>query len=119
VVEDDRLAAAELAYQRALAALHEARADLSDLSAAQRRFSYDRVRLDHPTAAARAAELEAAHDRLVADVEQLRALAGTARAELRHLTDEPDSEPDEVPDEPTDAGFHQPPFDRPPFGAAS
>ena len=115
MVEDGRLDAAELAYQRALVALHEARADLSDSSAAQRRFSYDRVRLDPAVAAMRAAELEARHTQLTARVRHLRELAGTARAELRHLTDDPDAEPDEVPDEPADAGFHQPPFDHPPL----
>ena len=118
MVEDGRLDAAELAYQRALAALHEARSELSDLSAAQRRFSYDRLRLDPTAAATRAAELEAAHAQVVAHVEQLRDLAGIARAELRHLTDDPGAEPDEVPDEPDEsdaAGFHQPRFDRPPF----
>lgn len=118
MVEDGRLAAAELAYQHALAALHEARADLSDSSAAQRRFSYDRVRLDPAAAAMRAAELETVHTGLRARVEQLRDLAGSARAELRRLTDDPDSEPDELPEEPADSGFHQPPFDHPPFEAS-
>lgn len=116
MVEDGRLDAAELAYQRALAALHEARADLSDLASAQRRFSYDRVRLDPGAAATRAADLEAVRARLLAQVERLRDLAGSARAELRRLTDDPDSEPDDVPDEPADGEFHQPPFGHPQFG---
>jgi len=118
VVEDGRLDAAELAYQRALAALHEARADLADSAAAQHRFSYDRVRLDPAVAATRAAELEAVHARLRAHVEQLRVLAGTARAGLRRLTDDPDAEPDELPEESAEEGFHQPPFDHPPFEAS-
>jgi len=115
VVEDGRLDAAELAYQRALAALHDARAELSDSAAAQRRFGYDRIRLDPAVAATRAAELETVHARLRAHVEQLRELAGTARAELRRLTDDSDAEPDEVPEEPAEEGFHQPPFEHPPF----
>ncbi|MGV8908644.1 MAG: hypothetical protein ACOH1Y_06640 [Propionicimonas sp.] len=118
MVEDDRLAAAELAYQRCLVALHEARAELAGSSAAQHRFSYDRVRLEPAAAATRAAELESVNARLRAHVEHLRDLAGAARAELRRLTDDPDSEPEELSEEPAEEGFQQPPFDHPPFGAS-
>ena len=111
VVEAGKRDAAEMAYQRALAALHQARADLSDLSAAKRRFAYDRPRLTAEAAATQAAELETVRMRLLALVERLRQQAATTRTELRRLTDDPDAEPDELPDEPAEEGFHQPRFE--------
>ena len=111
MVEAGKLDAAEMAYQRALAALHEAREDLSGLSAAQRRFAYERPRLTVEAAATHAAQLETARAVLFAHVEQLRVQAATTRAELRRLTDDLDAEPDELPDEPAGDGFHQPRFE--------
>ena len=110
MVEAGKLDAAEMAYQRALAALHEARADLSDQSAAQRRFAYERPRLTAEAAATHAGELATVRARLLTHVEQLREQAATTRAELRRLTDDPDAEPDDLLDEPAEDGFHQPPF---------
>jgi hypothetical protein len=114
VVEPGELSAAELAYQRALAALHEARSDLSDVAAARRRFAFDRSRLSGEAAAARAAELGAAHDGLTSRVEALREQAAALRAGLRRLTDDTGSEPDDLPEEPEDEGFRQPPFEASP-----
>jgi hypothetical protein len=114
VVESGELSAAELAYQHALTALHEARAELADLAAARRRFAFDRARLSPEAAAVRAAELESGHAGLTARVDALRAQASELRAGLRRLTDDLGSEPDDLPDEPGGEGFQQPSFDRKP-----
>ena len=114
MVESGELSAAELAYQRALTALHEARAELSEVSAARRRFAFDRTRLSPEAAAARAGGLEAAHAGLTAQVEALRVQASALREELRRLTDDPGAEPDQLPDEPASEGFEQPKFERKP-----
>jgi chromosome segregation ATPase len=114
VVEADELSAAELAYQRALTALHEARAELSDVAAARRRFAFDRTRMSAEAAAARAAELDTAHAALTARVDALREQASALRAGLRRLTDDTGSEPDDVPEEPEGEGFQQPPFEAKP-----
>jgi hypothetical protein len=111
VVEAGELAEAELAYQRALAALHEARSELSDLSAARRRFAFDRLRLAPEVAAARAAELESAHAALTVRAGTLREQAAILRAELRRLTDDAAAEPDDPAEEPAAEGFQQPPFE--------
>lgn len=114
MVGGDDLAAAELAYQRALTALHEARAELSDLAAAQRRLAFDRVRLAPETASARRDELEAAHARLTASAAQLREQAAVLRAELRRLTYDGATEPDDLPEETIFEGYQQPPFEQAP-----
>jgi len=111
VVEADELSAAELAYQRALTALHEARAELSDVSAARRRFAFDRTRMSGEAAGARAAELETARASLTSRVDALREQASALRAELRRLTDDTGSEPDDLPEEPDGEGFQQPSFE--------
>ena len=113
MVEAGERAAAELAYQRALTALHEARADLSDVAAAQRRFAFDRSRLSPEAVGVRSAELSAAQEGLTLRVDALREQAATLRAVLRRLTDDLGSEPDEVPEEPDTGGFSQPPFGAP------
>ncbi len=114
MVESGELSAAELAYQHALTALHEARAELSDAAAALRRFAFDRARLPPEAAAVRAAELEAGYAGLTARVDALRGQAAALRAELRRLTDDPAAEPDDLPDEPGSEGFQQPSFGRTP-----
>ncbi|HEY3337429.1 MAG TPA: hypothetical protein VGK18_02905 [Propionicimonas sp.] len=111
MVEAGELSAAELAYQRALTALHEARAELSEVSAARRRFAFDRARLSAEAATARVAELEAAHARLSSRVEELREQASALRVVLRRLTDDPATEPDDLPEEPEGEGFQQPSFE--------
>lgn len=111
MVEADGLSVAELAYQHALTALHEARAELSDVAAARRRFAFDRARLSAETAAARAAALDTAHAALTSRVDGLREQAAALRAELRRLTGDAGSEPDDLPDEPESEGFQQPPFE--------
>ena len=110
MVEAGERAAAELAYQRALTALHEARADLSEVAAARRRFAFDRARLSPEAVVARSAELAAAHEALTSRVDGLREQAAAFRVVLRRFTDDPGSEPDDVPEEPDTEGFHQPPF---------
>lgn len=110
MVDDGDRAEAELAYQRALAALHEARASLAELNAARRRFAFDRTRLGAEAAEARAAELEATHTALVAHADQLRDRAAGLRSVLRHLSDEQSPEPDDLPDEQPPGGYQQPPF---------
>ena len=111
MVEADELSGAELAYQRALTALHEARAELSDVDAARRRFAFDRTRMSGEAAAARAAGLDTAHAALSSRVDALREQAAALRAELRRLTDDTGSEPDDLPEEPDSEGFQQPPFE--------
>ena len=111
MVEADELSAAELAYQRALTALHEARAELSAVGAARRRFAFDRTRMSGEAAGARAAELETAHASLTSRVDALREQASALRAELRRLTDDTGSEPDDLPEEQEGEGFQQPSFE--------
>ncbi len=109
MVDADPRLTARLAYQRALAALHDARADLADLAAARRRLAYQRTRLDPADAAARDAELADRHDALAAAAERLRMQASELRVALRRFSDDsaepPDLRPDGAPD-----GFEQPPF---------
>ncbi len=109
MVDDGDRAEAELAYQRALAALHEARARLAELTAARRRFAFDRTRLGADAAEVRAAELEATHTALMARADQLRDQAAGLRAVLRHLDDR-SPEPDDLPEEQPPGGYQQPPF---------
>lgn len=111
MVEADELSAAELAYQHALTALHEAREELSDVGAARRRFAFDRAHMSGEAAAARATELDTAHAALTSRVDALREQAASLRAGLRRLTDDAASEPDDLPDEPEGEGFQQPPFE--------
>lgn len=110
MVEADDLAAAELAYQRALAALHDARSELSGVAAAQRRFTFDRVRLTPEAAAARWSELEAAHAGLSARAGDLREQAASLRERVRRLAGDAAAEPEDLPEEPEGQGFQQPPF---------
>lgn len=110
MVEGGQLATAELAYQRALSTLHEARAALSELAAARRRFAYDRAWLAPEQAVAGEAELEAEQERLVAQAEQLRQLAADLRVEVRRLAGHAGAEPDVVPEEAPLSGYQQPPF---------
>lgn len=110
MVDDGDRAAAELAYQRALTALHEARAELADLAAARRRLAFDRIRLGGDAAAAREAELEASHADLLARTDQLRDLAAGLRASLRRFTDDTAPEPDDLPEQPAGGDYEQPPF---------
>ncbi|MCC6497906.1 MAG: hypothetical protein IT193_16765 [Propionibacteriaceae bacterium] len=110
MVDDGERAEAELAYQRALTSLHEARAALEDLAAARRRFAFDRGRMGADAAAARAAELEASHASLLAHADQLRDLAAGLRSTLRRLTDDTAPEPDDLPEEPAGGDYEQPPF---------
>ena len=78
---------AELAYQRALAALHAARADLAEVAAARRRLAFERRGADPGGAEAREQALAVQH---------------------AELTDR--AEPDEVHDEPFPGNFEQPPY---------
>lgn len=101
---------AELAYQRALAALHEARSELADVAAARRRLAYERVGLDEAEVAARERTLDSEFAVLTARADRLRDEAVRLREIVhRQLTDAA-AEPDEVPDEPTFEGFEQPPY---------
>lgn len=114
MVEADGLAAAELAYQRALAALHDARSELAEVAAAQRRFTFDRMRLAPEAASARWSELEAAHAGLSARAAELREQAAGLRARLRRLAGDAGAEPEDLPEEPAGEGFQQPPFEQAP-----
>lgn len=104
---------AELAYQRALAALHTARADLADVAAARRRLAYERVQLAPADADARDHELGVRFAELSSRATALRDEAARLREELRRHTDDAASEPSEVPEGPEPAGFEQPPFQGP------
>ncbi len=105
--------AAELAYQRALTALHEARSDLADVAAARRRLAYERGRLDAAEVATREDALESRFTVLSARADQLRDEAVRLREILhRHLAAAA-AEPDEIPDEPALEGFEQPPYPGP------
>lgn len=100
---------AELAYQRALAALHEARAELADVAAARRRLAYDRVRLDPVEAQARERQLTDRFTGVSERAEQLREAAAVLREQLRRFSDDGASEPAELPDDALGEGFEQPP----------
>ena len=63
MVAPDPQVAAELAYQRALALLHDARADLENVAAARRRLAYDRTRLTPEEADGAARDLVRSGDR--------------------------------------------------------
>ena len=110
MVEADDLAAAELAYQRALAALHDARSQLSAVAAAQRRFAFDRGRLTPEAAADQWSQLEAAHTGLSARAGELREQAASLRDRLRRMAGDAGTEPEDLPEEPEGQGFQQPPF---------
>lgn len=103
--------ASELAieYQRRLRALHQAQSELAEVEAAAHRLQIDRHHLDSDEAARRQQQLDAALQKLAAQVAQRRAEAETARRELR-LNSEGGNEPAElVIDQPV-TGFEQPPF---------
>lgn len=100
---------AELAYQRALAALHDARAELAEIMAARRRLAFDRGRLAPGVADQRAAELDAARAALEPRVELLRTQAAELRGSLRRATDAT-GEPVEFDAGPEPDGFEQPPY---------
>lgn len=105
--------AAELAYQRALTALHEARSDLADVAAARRRLAYERVRLDEAEVRAREGVLDVEFAALTTRADRLRDEAVRLREIVhRHLADAA-SEPEVVPDEPALEGFEQPPYPGP------
>ena len=100
---------AQLAYQRALAALHDARTELADLMAARRRLYFDRLELTPEVVAQREAELEAGRNALEARVQRLRAEAEERRAALGRGPGAA-GEPTLVePSGPLD-GYEQPPF---------
>ncbi len=102
--------AAELAYQRALAALHEARSDLADVAAARRRLAYERVGLAQAEVAARERTLDAEFAARTARADRLRDEAVHLREIVhRHLADAA-AEPDGIADEPAFEGFEQPPY---------
>lgn len=105
--------AVELAYQRALTALHEARADLAEVAAARRRLAFDRSRLAPEAAAATEAALEARRADLADRVGRLRDEAEARRADLRRHAGASGVEPDEIEDEPVVEGFQQPPYPGP------
>lgn len=109
MVDADARLAAQLAYQRALAALHEARADLAGVAAARRRFAYERARLDPAAAAARDADLASRHDRLLELAQSLRDEAAALREVLRRSGDDPGEPPGVRADEGGE-GFEQPPY---------
>jgi hypothetical protein len=108
-VSDDQLVMAEREYQRCLAALHQARAQLSELEVALRRLAIDRSRLEPMLAAQQEAVLTSARIQAEALAADAHDRAEVARARLHHLTDFFD-EPNVVsPAEPNE-GFEQPPF---------
>lgn len=109
MVDADPRLTAQLAYQRALGALHEARADLADLAAARRRLAYERTRLDPAEAQARDALLAARHDALAAASDRLRSEAADLRDVLRRFGDEP-AEPPGLRSDAAGDGFEQPPY---------
>jgi hypothetical protein len=108
VVEPGPRLEAELAYQRALAALHEARAELADVAAARRRLAYDRVRLEPADALGRDQLLAARFAEASGRAERLREAAAALREQVRRLSDDATSEPAEVPDDLPGEGFEQP-----------
>ncbi|MCB0912544.1 MAG: hypothetical protein KDB60_13095 [Propionibacteriaceae bacterium] len=105
--------AAELAYQRALAALHEARSDLADVAAARRRLAYERVRLDAAEVDARERALGVRFTELSTRADQLRDEAVRLRDVLHRHAADGMAEPDELPAEPAFEGFEQPPYPGP------
>lgn len=109
MVEADPREAAELAYQAALAALHDARAGLADVASARRRLAYDRTRLDAADGHAREQVLDARFAELSSLTEALRERAATAREQVRRLGEDA-SEPSEVPRDDVLRGFEQPPY---------
>jgi hypothetical protein len=111
---------AELAYQRALAALHEARADLAGVAAARRRLAYERAQLPPADADARDRELGVRFAELSTRATGLRDEAARLREDLRRHTDDATSEPAELPEGPEPRGFEEPGseprgFEQPPF----
>lgn len=108
MVDADPREAAELAYQAALAALHDARSDLADVAAARRRLAYDRSGLDAADGHAREQALDARFADLASRTEALRERAAAARARVRRLGEDA-SEPAEVPRDDVLRGFEQPP----------
>ncbi|MFN8136574.1 MAG: hypothetical protein U0R79_03200 [Propionicimonas sp.] len=110
MVEAGGREAAELAYQRALASLHDVRADLADVAAARRRLAFDRPRLDPPEALRREQDLAARFDELSARAGRLRDEAAALREAVRRLHGEGAVEPVELPPETPSGRFEQPPF---------
>jgi len=100
---------AELAYQRALSALHDARADLADVAAARRRLAYDRARLDPAEAQSRDRQLTDRFTAVSERAEQLREAAAALREQLRRFSVDGASEPAEIRDDSLGEGFEQPP----------
>jgi hypothetical protein len=109
VVAPDPQVAAELAYQRALALLHDARADLGNVAAARRRLAYDRTRLTPEEADGAARDLDVRFAELSARADRLRDEAVALREQLRRH-DEANAEPEDVPEDLGGEGFEQPPF---------
>ncbi|MGC3994420.1 MAG: hypothetical protein QM779_09985 [Propionicimonas sp.] len=101
---------AELAYQRALTALHDVRADLADVAAAQRRLAYQRLQLSAAEAAALGEGLEARRAQLAARAAELREEAIRLREGVRRFAGDAGVEPDELPPAAPPSGFEQPPF---------
>lgn len=109
MVDDARLAA-ELAYQRALAALHDVRSDLADVAAARRRLVYERGRLDPADADSRERALADRATDLAERADLLRGRATTLRDEVRRLSGDTPPEPSDVPEPGEHERFEQPPF---------
>jgi hypothetical protein len=109
VVGPDPQVAAELAYQRALALLHDARADLADVAAARRRLAYDRTRLTPAEADAAGRDLDARFAELSSRADRLRDEAVALR-ELLRRHGEGTTEPEDIPADPATEGFEQPPY---------
>lgn len=110
MVEPEPRVTAELAYQRALTALHEAREELDDVAAARRRYAYDRPRLDPGEAHLREEALGHRFQQASRRVEALRAEAARLREQVRRLDDSASAEPVDVPPGTAVEGFEQPPY---------
>ncbi len=110
MVEPGPRVEAELAYQRALTALHEARAELADVAAARRRLAFDRARLDAAEALDRDRLLTARFTEITGRAERLRQDAAELRERVRRLSEDGSHEPAEVPDDLLGEGFEQPPY---------
>lgn len=109
MVAPDPQIAAELAYQRALALLHEARADLANVAAARRRLAYDRTRLTPGEADVAARDLDSRFAELSARADRLRDEAVALREHLRRHG-EMTAEPEDLPEDTGAEGFEQPPY---------
>lgn len=110
MVDAEGRIAAEIAYQRALTALHETREALAAVQAARRRLEFERAGLPSAEADARARDLTTQHSGLAGRAEELRSRAAALRDELRRAGGAA-GEPVEPPASPEPgAGFVQPPF---------